>query len=389
MPEELILKAQRMKENLVLILVLVLLIGCIENPPAEKPIGGERDEHGCLGPAGYTWNEDIGACIRKWKLNENQRRAAEIAVAPLSYPVTITKVDVARCPGCFVVHIQRNDNQEKLRINLENWQIVEKPVTCPEDARICSDGSVAVRIPPECEFAPCPDKITIKEEAEEFCDDENVGVVSVCDDYIRVISKALGAGSKFHKSDGTEIQCPVVAPDAMTEECRRLIFDSDCEEVCSPEKPIIGDMSTVVEANNEFALDLYHELKNSEDNIFYSPWSLLTALVMTYEGARGQTADEMQKVLYLPQEDEIRRSSFGKIQTNLNEEKRDYELYTANALWPQKDYLFLESYMNVIRTYYDGEVTSLDYVTETEKSRQTINSSAIFTVINFIDITPI
>jgi len=162
-------------------------------------------------------------------------------------------------------------------------------------------------------------------------------------------------------------------PIYLSEECKKL-FDSDCEEVCSLEEPIISDTSAVVDANNEFALDLYRELKDSEENIFYSPWSLSTALAMTYEGARSRTADEMQEVLHIPEDDENRRGSFKKIQDEINREGKDYELYTANALWPQKDYPFLESYMNVIRTYYDGEVTNLDYITETEKSRQTINS---------------
>lgn len=39
----------------------------IQTPPAEKPIGGERDEHGCLGPAGYTWCEAKQKCLRVWE----------------------------------------------------------------------------------------------------------------------------------------------------------------------------------------------------------------------------------------------------------------------------------------------------------------------------------
>ncbi len=32
----------------------------------ESLIGGERDEHGCLGPAGYSWNETDQMCVREW-----------------------------------------------------------------------------------------------------------------------------------------------------------------------------------------------------------------------------------------------------------------------------------------------------------------------------------
>ena len=31
-------------------------------------------------------------------------------------------------------------------------------VACTEDARLCPDGSSVARVPPECEFAPCPSK---------------------------------------------------------------------------------------------------------------------------------------------------------------------------------------------------------------------------------------
>lgn len=32
-----------------------------------QPIGGQRDEHGCLGPAGYSWCESKQKCLRVWE----------------------------------------------------------------------------------------------------------------------------------------------------------------------------------------------------------------------------------------------------------------------------------------------------------------------------------
>jgi len=59
------------------------------------------------------------------------------------------------------------------------------------------------------------------------------------------------------------------------------------DSAATPEK-----VGLVVDANNQFAFELFSRLGNG--NVFFSPYSISTALAMTYEGARGQTAEEMQ-----------------------------------------------------------------------------------------------
>lgn len=129
----------------------------------------------------------------------------------------------------------------------------------------------------------------------------------------------------------------------------------------------------VVKANNQFAFDLYSQYKTKEGNIFFSPYSISTALAMTYEGAMGKTAEEMQSVFHFPQDENERRPAFAKIYNILNKEDKKYQLSTANALWAQKDYQFLVDYFNVVDKYYGGKVTNLDFVGDTENSRITIN----------------
>ena len=133
----------------------------------------------------------------------------------------------------------------------------------------------------------------------------------------------------------------------------------------------------VVNSNNQFAFDLYLKLKDDpkyiESNIFFSPYSISVALGMTYEGAKGGTAEEIQSVFYFPEDKNIRQPSFAKIYNQINKVDKKYELHTTNALWAQKDYKFLEDYMNTIQRYYAGKVTNLDFVNDTENSRITIN----------------
>ena len=57
---------------------------------------------------------------------------------------------------------------------------------------------------------------------------------------------------------------------------------------------IEDDVATTIAKNQAFALALYQHLKASEGNLFFSPYSISTALAMTYAGARGETEKQME-----------------------------------------------------------------------------------------------
>lgn len=83
-------------------------------------IGGQRDENGCLGPAGYTFVERIGACARDWEIDtEDKRQAAKIAVEHVGFKkgLTVIDVEVLKCPGCFDVSLDRKI------VSLRNWEV--------------------------------------------------------------------------------------------------------------------------------------------------------------------------------------------------------------------------------------------------------------------------
>lgn len=58
------------------------------------------------------------------------------------------------------------------------------------------------------------------------------------------------------------------------------------------------EMDSINTANIEFCLDVFKELNsnNTGENIFFSPLSLLYALSMILLGARGNSAQQMEKV---------------------------------------------------------------------------------------------
>ena len=110
-----------------------------------------------------------------------------------------------------------------------------------------------------------------------------------------------------------------------------------------------GDLQTVVKGNSAFGFDLYQELKGEKGNLFFSPYSISTALAMTYAGARGRTEKEMAQVLHFTLKQESLHSSFSRLQSYLNtiQNKGYIKLSIANSLWAQEGYHFLDSFLKL------------------------------------------
>jgi len=143
------------------------------------------------------------------------------------------------------------------------------------------------------------------------------------------------------------------------------------------EQPSPVDTRTVIEANNRFACDLYRTLSDEErnegQNIFFSPHSISTALALTYEGAGGETADEIRSVFYFPENKSSLREGYRSLIAGINRNDSNFTLRTANALWAEKTHAFLPGYISVAEDYYGAEVENMDFVSAPEESRQTIN----------------
>jgi serpin B len=137
------------------------------------------------------------------------------------------------------------------------------------------------------------------------------------------------------------------------------------------------EKDAVVRGNNAFALDLYGQVKTESGNLFFCPYSILTALTMTYAGARHNTEQQMAQVLHL---DLGQQRLHQAVQAWLNDlspgsgSQQGYQLYLANALWGQKGYGFLNEFLELIRTSYGAGLTELDFLTSVEEARKTINA---------------
>lgn len=137
-----------------------------------------------------------------------------------------------------------------------------------------------------------------------------------------------------------------------------------------------NDINTLVKGNNAFAIDLYKILATDKGNLFFSPYSISSALAMTYAGARGRTAKQMADVLHFTLPDEKLHMGFYNLSRLIESKDKDYQLSIANALWGQKNYKFNQEFIDLMNKYYEAGFKEVDYINdaEREKTRKIINT---------------
>lgn len=133
--------------------------------------------------------------------------------------------------------------------------------------------------------------------------------------------------------------------------------------------------ASLVANETAFAFDLYHQLKDGDGNLFFSPYSISTCLGMTYVGARGKTATQMAKVLHFNMEPEELPASISLLEKQLNEirESGDVELNTANGLWAQTGHPFLPGYLETCQRDFDARIAKADFRSAATQTANEIN----------------
>lgn len=127
--------------------------------------------------------------------------------------------------------------------------------------------------------------------------------------------------------------------------------------------------------NTTFAINIYSSLKNKDGNLFFSPYSISSAMAMVYLGARGKTEEQIKSVMNysLPQENLHQNFSEQNERLKNISKGEEIQISISNSIWPHKDYQFLPEYIELLKKYYKTEVTQVDYVNATEAARQKIN----------------
>ncbi|KAF1476068.1 Serpin B10, partial [Megadyptes antipodes antipodes] len=171
-------------------------------------------------------------------------------------------------------------------------------------------------------------------------------------------------------------------------------------------------MEALNTANTSFALDFFKRecQEDGDKNILFSPLSISSALATVYLGAKGNTADQMAKVLHFNkaegarnvtttikmqvysrteehlsnrcacfQKTEIGKSDnihtgFKALNFEINQPTKNYLLKSVNQLYGEKTLPFSKEYLQLAKKYYNAEPQSVDFVGAADEIRREINS---------------
>jgi serpin B len=129
-----------------------------------------------------------------------------------------------------------------------------------------------------------------------------------------------------------------------------------------------------VKGNNRFAFNLSKILNGSDQNVFFSPYSISSALAMTYTGAEGITKKEMSQALGFGSQKEILAQNHQRLSKHIDSiGKKKIILTLANSIWIQKKTKILKKFLNINKKYYKAGLKKVNFQKKHFRVRKKIN----------------
>lgn len=136
------------------------------------------------------------------------------------------------------------------------------------------------------------------------------------------------------------------------------------------------DIQSMADSNNLFAFKLYAEInKRKTENLFFSPFSISTALAMAYAGARNETERQMSQTLHFNLDQDVFHRQYKSYRDTIETDtSKDLIMEIANSIWVANTCKILSPFSEIVKDDYHSESKSVDFAGNTEQTRQEINS---------------
>jgi len=112
---------------------------------------------------------------------------------------------------------------------------------------------------------------------------------------------------------------------------------------------------------NAFAVDMYQRLRGQEGNLFFSPYSVSSALAMAYSGAKTKTAEDMRQTLRLSLPDERLFEAFSAQIEEANDPNKPFALDIANSLWGQSKLQYKKEFLDLTQKKFGAGLRPVDF----------------------------
>ncbi len=141
-------------------------------------------------------------------------------------------------------------------------------------------------------------------------------------------------------------------------------------------------LDTLSKDNTAFALSFYHQIRQGDDNLVFSPISLSLALSMAMAGAEGSTETGMLDALQLTLPEGEIHPAFNALLLAIEHSQEEliediegskFQLNIANSIWGQAGFDFNEAFLDTLALNYGAGVYDVDYKQYPEEARKAIN----------------
>ena len=133
---------------------------------------------------------------------------------------------------------------------------------------------------------------------------------------------------------------------------------SDSGTKSAEPRPIPAEIAS---ANNAFAFDFYRQIADEGGNHFFSPASMHAAFSVLYEGARGETAEQVRGVFGMAEDDAARHQAVSDAMSSLNRDDPHATLEMANSLWLAERLAPHARYVEIVRGTYAADIETVDF----------------------------
>ena len=128
----------------------------------------------------------------------------------------------------------------------------------------------------------------------------------------------------------------------------------------------------LAKGNNAFSWEMFAKICDPGKPVFFSPFSISTAMGMLTLGADGGTLSELKETMCYPDKGELLGLEFQGLSSRIASQNEFFKMTSANSLWLNKNFELLENYRNTLKRCFSGEASVLDF-SRGKEAASTIN----------------